>query len=218
MFYVILEKTDLKYLNSLTNDSFNEIENSIIDDTYCLVYSKKDYLSLYEILKRNKCKGIAIQPYLSKKIFENIYPKELYKRMNPVKLSYSLFDLLIASHSNQIPTFDEDYYLLSDIQPSINGNKLLLNIKRFNELLGFENLLISVDNILPSLKSIFARSVEKILIAEANEENIRLKDSEIYNKNFNYLVITEFIINASYIYNKKEIEEFLVNEIGLERD
>ena len=48
MFYVILEKNNLKYLNSLTDDSFVELKNNIITKNYCLVYSKKDYLSLYD--------------------------------------------------------------------------------------------------------------------------------------------------------------------------
>ena len=42
MFYVILEKKNLKYLNSLADDAFVELKNNIITDDYCLVYSKKD--------------------------------------------------------------------------------------------------------------------------------------------------------------------------------
>ena len=186
MFYVILEKNNLKYLNSLTDDSFVELKNNIITKNYCLVYSKKDYLSLYEILKRNKCRGLALYPYISKLVFENIYPKELEKKLSVEKLNHSLFDLFIASYTNQMPSFDDEYYFLSDIQPS--------------------------------LKSIFANSVKKILKAEANEETIRLKDTEIYNRNFHYLVIAEFVINASFIYKRKDIENFLINEIELERD
>ena len=81
MFYVILEKNNLKYLNSLTDDSFVELKNNIITKDYCLVYSKKDYLSLSEILNRHKCRGLALYPYISKLVFENIYPKELEKKL-----------------------------------------------------------------------------------------------------------------------------------------
>ena len=77
---------------------------------------------------------------------------------------------------------------------------------------------INKDDVIPSLKSIFANSVKKILKAEANEETIRLKDTEIYNRNFHYLVIAEFVINASFIYKRKDIENFLINEIELEKD
>lgn len=218
MFYVILEKNNLKYLNSLTDDSFVELKNNIITNNYCLVYSKKDYLSLYEILKRNKCRGLALYPYISKLVFENIYPKELEKKLSVEKLNHSLFDLFIASYTNQMPSFDDEYYFLPDIQPTLNQEKLKLNIKRFNEMLAYENLLINKDDVIPSLKSIFANSVKKILKAEAHEETIRLKDTEIYNRNFHYLVIAEFVINASFIYKRKDIENFLINEIELEKD
>ena len=204
MFYVILEKNNLKYLNSLTDDSFVELKNNIITKDYCLVYSKKDYLSLYEILKRNKCRGLALYPYISKLVFE--------------KLNHSPFDLFIANYTNQMPSFDDEYYFLPDIQPTLNQEKIKLNIKRFNEMMSYENLLINKDDVIPSLKSIFADSVKKILKAEANEETIRLKDTEIYNRNFHYLVIAEFVINASFIYKRKDIENFLINEIELERD
>lgn len=218
MFYVILEKANLKYLNSLTNDSFIELKNNIIINDYCLVYSKKDYLALFEILKRNKCKGLALYPYISKLVFENIYPKELEKKLSIKKLNHSLFDLFIASYTNQMPSFDDEYYFLPDIQPTLNREKLKLDIKRFNEMMSYENLLINKDNLIPTLKSIFADSVKKILKAEANEETIRLKDTEIYNRNFHYLVIAEFVINASFIYKRKDIENFLINEIELEID
>ena len=204
-------------------ETFNELKAyrkivNIITKNYCLVYSKKDYLSLYEILKRNKCIGLALYPYISKLVFENIYPKELEKKLSVEKLNHSLFDLFIASYTNQMPSFDDEYYFLPDIQPSLNQEKLKLNIKRFNEMLAYENLLINKDDVIPSLKSIFANSVTKILKAEANEETIRLKDTEIYNRNFHYLVIAEFVINASFIYKRKDIENFLINEIELERE
>ena len=218
MFYVILEKNNLKYLNSLTDNSFVELKNNIITKDYCLVYSKKDYLSLYEILKRNKCKALALYPYLSKLIFENIYPKELQKKMKVEKLNHSLFDLFIANYTNQMPSFEDEYYFLPEIQPTLNIQKIKLNIKRFNELMSYENLLINKDDVIPSLKNIFADCVKKILKAEANEETIKIKDSEIYNRNFHYLVIAEFVINASFIYKRKDIENFLINEIELEKD
>ena len=175
-------------------------------------------LALYEILKRNKCRGLALYPYLSKLVFENIYPKELEKKLKVEKLNHSLFDLFIANFTNQMPSFDDDYYFLPAIQPTLNQEKLKLNIKRFNEMLAYENLLINKDDVIPSLKSIFAQSVKKILKAEADEETIRLRDTEIYNRNFHYLVIAEFVINASFIYKRKDIENFLINEIELERD
>ena len=45
-------------------------------------------------------------------------------------------------------------------------------------MLAYENLLINKGDIIPSLKSIFAQSVKKILKAEADEETIRLRDTE----------------------------------------
>ncbi len=157
-------------------------------------------------------------PYISKLVFENIYPKELEKKLSVEKLNHSPFDLFIANYTNQMPSFDDEYYFLPDIQPTLNQEKIKLNIKRFNEMMSYENLLINKDDVIPSLKSIFADSVKKILKAEANEETIRLKDTEIYNRNFHYLVIAEFVINASFIYKRKDIENFLINEIELERE
>jgi len=185
-----------------------QMKDTEIDD---LFYSTQEinnqivyYTQFPEKAKYFNIKNFAEQDF--HEIIENIYPKELEKRLSVKKLNHSLFDLFIANYTNQMPSFDDEYYFLPDIQPTLNQEKLKLNIKRFNEMLAYENLLINKDDVIPSLKSIFADSVKKILKAEANEETIRLKDTEIYNRNFHYLVIAEFVINASFIYKRKDIE------------
>ena len=115
------------------------------------------------------------------------------------------------------------YYLFTDVEGiglnfDKDGKVLKNDLIEISYILSDENLLINKDDVIPSLKSIFANSVKKILKAEANEETIRLKDTEIYNRNFHYLVIAEFVINASFIYKRKDIENFLINEIELEKD
>ena len=60
-----------------------------------------------------------------------------------------------------MPSFDDEYYFLPDIQPTLNQEKLKLNIKRFNEMLAYENLLINKDDVIPSLKSILLIQLRK---------------------------------------------------------
>lgn len=217
MLYLILEKKDLEYLNSLSDHIFDIIETDLMPPEYVLVHSKKDYLDVFTILERTKCRGLALEPYISKDTFNNIYPLNIQKKMVIQEKDVSFFDLLITNHTNQIPKYNKEYYFLPAIQPSINTMKYSLDLKRLNELLEINFLKISHDEIKFTLREIFNNVLKSIIKAEANEEVLDYKETEFYNNNFYILVISEFVIEATYLYPKKEIEEFLIHEFNLKK-
>lgn len=211
MLYMIVKKDDYKKLSLIEKTYFAEIENNILYNDYLFLNYTGDENICQLIFFENDIHAIVIPPYISKELYETIYPGKEVNNFYKIFLNYSFFEVLMSSFANVQPKFDEEYILISSSIPE----EYIEMIDKFNQVLKFNKLLLNTENIKPSLAEIFVNSMNKIVEQEVRSEIVNTEDVKKLNNDYFDLTIAEFIIESSKYYSKKQIKKYLLKEFNI---
>ena len=211
MLYMIVKKDDYRKLSLIEKTYFAEIENNILYNDYLFLNYTGDENICQLIFFENNIHALVVPPYISKDLYEVIYPGKDMSNFYRKFLDYSFFEVLMSSFADVQPKFEEEYVLISSSIPE----EYLEMIDKFNQILKFNKLLLNIENIKPSLSDIFVNSMNKIVEQEVRSEIMNTEDVEKINNDYFDLTIAEFIIESSKYYSKKQIRKYLLKEFNI---
>lgn len=211
MLYMIVKKDDYRKLSLIEKTYFAEIENNILYNDYLFLNYTGDENICQLIFFENNIHALVVPSYISKDLYEVIYPGKDMSNFYRKFLDYSFFEVLMSSFADVQPKFEEEYVLISSSIPE----EYLEMIDKFNQVLKFNKLLLNIENIKPSLSDIFINSMNKIVEQEVRSEIMNTEDVEKINNDYFDLTIAEFIIESSKYYSKKQIKKYLLKEFNI---
>lgn len=154
-----------------------------------------------------------VEPFISRKSFDIIYDGIELKENTYIEYrNYSFFEDLIANYARLFPQFNTEYILLPTLS-TVNKNDFLKIIYNFNHKLYQEKLLLTEENVRPSLTAIYLNSFDRVIEEEVDSEFILTEDIRYINSIHSELILSEFLIQASKHYTTEQIKRFINNKI-----